>query len=658
VSFFSSVRHLLLGFLLIGAAAGVLLVSDWNQRQTGGSLKRVAIVQIASQAALDDGVRGYLDALAERGFVDGKTISVQKFNAENDIGTANAIAKQVVDGGYDLILTASTLSMQTVANANRAGKSKHVFGIVTDPTTAGVGVSSVNPLDHPKQMTGIGSLVSVEAAFAMAKTLYPNLRKVGLVWNAAESNSQSYTKAGRAAGAKLGIELLEANAENSSNVLEAASSLVSRGAEALFISGDVTVLVAADSVIAAAKKGHIPVFTLIPPSVTKGALFDLGANFYEIGKQVGDLAANVLSGTDTATIPIVNVVVPKLAINTTALTGLRDSWKIPKEVVDRAELVIDQSGTRDKGLKHQAVPNKKWNLQVVELNNVLDVEETEQGVMQGLEEARLVQGKDYDIKVRNAQGDMATLNGLVDAAIGSGADLLITLSTPTLQAAIQRSHGKVPIVFTYVSNAVIAGAGKSDEDHLPYLTGVTLVAPFEEMLKLIKQILPSAKRLGTLFVPSEVNMVFVKEEMVKAAAKEGMEVAAMGVSTSSEVPDAALALMGRNIDALCQIPGNMTAAAFGGIAKAATRKKIPVFAFQNAQAKEGAQVVIGRDYHEAGVSAAAMAVRIMRGEKPGKIPFTPVTKTRLIVNPGAAQAIGLTLPPELLKRAAETIRND
>jgi putative tryptophan/tyrosine transport system substrate-binding protein len=330
MSIFRTLRHLILGFVLIGIASSILLVSDWNQRPRGGSLKRVAILQHASQSALDEGVQGYLDGLTDRGFVNGKTIAIQRFNAENDIATENAIAKQLVDGGYDLILTASTLSLQTVANANRVGKTKHVFGIVADPFSAGVGVNRDNPLDHPKNMTGLGSMVSVEATFALAKRMYPNLKKVGLVWNPAESNSLAYTKAGRAASAKLGIELLEANANNSSDVLEAASSLVSRGAEALWISGDVTVLVAADSVVAAARKGQIPVFSIVPSNVTKGTLFDLGANFYEVGRQVGHLAANVLSGTDPATVPVLNVVPEKLAINTAALTGLRDAWKLPE----------------------------------------------------------------------------------------------------------------------------------------------------------------------------------------------------------------------------------------------------------------------------------------------------------------------------------------
>ena len=66
---------------------------------------------------------------------------------------------------------------------------------------------------------------------------------------------------------------------------------------------------------------------------------------------MGDLAANVLSGVDPATVPVLNVVPAKLAVNTTALAGLRDAWTLPPELVARAQLVVDETGTHDKTRK-------------------------------------------------------------------------------------------------------------------------------------------------------------------------------------------------------------------------------------------------------------------------------------------------------------------
>ncbi|MBM3813298.1 MAG: hypothetical protein FJW20_16860 [Acidimicrobiia bacterium] len=171
-----------------------------------------------------------------------------------------------------------------MANANQAGAVKHVFGIVADPPGAGVGISRSNPLEHPKHLVGIGTFLPVKPAFELARTLNPALRTVGVVWNPGESNSEAFTKQARQVCGELGLNLLEATIENSSAVSEAATSLVARGADALWVGGDVTVMVAIDTVVAAARKGGIPVFSIVPPMVDRGAIFDYGANFYEVGK--------------------------------------------------------------------------------------------------------------------------------------------------------------------------------------------------------------------------------------------------------------------------------------------------------------------------------------------------------------------------------------
>ena len=175
------IQRLSLGFVLIALSSAVLLISDWGQRKGNTArIPRVAIVQHASQPVLDDGSRGMLDALAAEGFIDGRNIAVQRFNAENDLPTANTIARQVTTGEYDMVITSSTLSMQTVANANKAGRVIHVFGVVADPFSAGIGISRENPLDHPKHLVGLGSMVPVDKAFQMARAMFPGLKSVGL----------------------------------------------------------------------------------------------------------------------------------------------------------------------------------------------------------------------------------------------------------------------------------------------------------------------------------------------------------------------------------------------------------------------------------------------------------------------------------------------
>lgn len=338
-------KRLSLGIVLIVLASAVLLLSDLGQRTaTARSMPHIGLLQHASTLLLDEGTRGAIDSLAENGFIEGKTIVIDKFNAHGDISVGNSIAKQMVNARYDLLLTMSTLSLQAVANANRGTSTVHVFGLVADPVVAGVGVSRTNPLDHPRNLVGIGSFLPVQDAFHIARDMFSPLKKVGVAWNPAEANSRAFVEVARATCKQWGIELLEANVENSNAVLEAEDSLVSRGAEALWIGGDVTVSVAAESVIGVGKRAHIPVFSITPGKPERGTLFDYGADFYQIGKQTGDLAARILRGADPTQIPITNQVPINFVVNTTATRGLKQRWTVPDDVLRRATIVVDESG--------------------------------------------------------------------------------------------------------------------------------------------------------------------------------------------------------------------------------------------------------------------------------------------------------------------------
>src|ERR1044071_6896706 len=131
-------RRLSLGLLLIAAASTILLLADREHRSGGpGRVRRIAILQHANTAVLDEGIRGTIDGLASRGFRDGETIAIEKFNAQGDMPTGVAIARQVTSGGYDLVITSSTPAMQAVANNNRDGKVRHLFTLVADPFESG-----------------------------------------------------------------------------------------------------------------------------------------------------------------------------------------------------------------------------------------------------------------------------------------------------------------------------------------------------------------------------------------------------------------------------------------------------------------------------------------------------------------------------------------
>jgi putative ABC transport system substrate-binding protein len=304
---------------------------------------------------LDDAVSGMIDGLAEKGFRDGTTVTLRRFNAEGDLAQANAIAREIVGGPFDMALTSSTPSLQALATANERGRPAgrrlvHVFAAVADPWSAGVGLERGDPLAHPPHLVGYGSLAPVEATFRLLLAIRPDLARIGVAHNPAESNSRRFMELTRATCAARGLTLLEAAVENSSGVVEAVQSTIARGAEVIFIPGDTTVASVVEAVVATAAKSRVPVFSVTPGKPDRGTLFDVGFDFHQVGLLAGRVAGDILAGKDPATVPIAETsqaIPPRLTVNLEAPGYDRSRWTVPESILRQARVVIGPDGRRD-----------------------------------------------------------------------------------------------------------------------------------------------------------------------------------------------------------------------------------------------------------------------------------------------------------------------
>lgn len=418
--------------------------------------------------------------------------------------------------------------------------------------------------------------------------------------------------------------------------------------------------------IAACRKGGVPLFTVIPPNAKKGGLFDVGANYTEVGHLVGRLAGEVLSGTKkTADIPILNVVPETLVINLRTLAGLKPGWSLPDDLRAAANLLIDENGVEhagSAGLQPASVspaPSasslpalrplaKPVRIAVVLYNESAPAEETLAGMKAGWARSPLVAGRDYTLSLRSAQGDIATLGAIYDAALTDGADLIVPISTPSLQAAIRRVKN-IPVVFTMIANPLAAGAGKSYTDHLPNVTGIAVLAPIKEMLDLLERHYPQYRRIGTLFCPAEANSVDVKDALAAACKTRGIVLETVAANTANELPDAAASLASLRIDAIVQVSDNLSSSGFTSIANAARRSQKPLFSLNSATVPLGAPLAMGRDYFAVGEHTVAMIEQVVAGTPPAQIPFLLPPTVKLTLSPAHAQTIGMTLPPALLQ---------
>ena len=260
--------------------------------------------------------------------------------------------------------------------------------------------------------------------------------------------------------------------------------------------------------------------------------------------------------------------------------------------------------------------------------------------------------------VENANGDLATVNTILDKFLAEKVDVIVPISTACAQAAINKVKNR-PVVFATVANPFIIGAGQSETDHLPNVTGVYGWAPMDETLKIVRSILPGQIKIASIWDPAQANSVFNVENLEKAAAADdAVTFIGATITNSSEVHQAAQGLANKGIDAFVLSPDNIVYSAFESVVKAAQPRKIPIVISDVERLPDGALLAYGYDYSISGRQAAHLVDRVLKGENPGKIPFERYKKITFGANLKVADELGLVLPEDLLAKTTVIVGKD
>jgi putative ABC transport system substrate-binding protein len=176
------------------------------------------------------------------------------------------------------------------------------------------------------------------------------------------------------------------------------------------------------------------------------------------------------------------------------------------------------------------------------------------------------------------------------------------------------------------------------------------LSPIGLHLDLIKQIAPDTKRLGVIYNPGEANSVTLVEVVKKEAPARGLKIVEAAAPRSADVLPAAQSLVGR-VDAIYVPTDNTVVTALEAVVKVGTDNQLPVFAGDTDSVPRGAIAALGFNYYDLGRQTGKIVARVLAGANPGDIPVEGVQITELYLNPNAAAAMGVTIPPELLQRA-------
>ena len=258
----------------------------------------IGIIQIVEHPALDAAREGFLETLKQNGYVEGKNLTVDYQNAQNDQSTLQTIANKFASANHDLILAIATPS--AVAVAASITDVPILITAVTDPVTAKL----VNSMEKPgTNVTGTTDMNPIKEQFELLKKLVPEAKKVGIIYNAGEINSQVQVEIAKEVVKNLDIEISEASVATSADVLQAAQSFIGK-VDAIYVPTDNTVVSARESVIQVTNSNKIPLIAGESSVIEAGGLATIGINYFNLGKQTGEMAIRILNGENPQDMPI------------------------------------------------------------------------------------------------------------------------------------------------------------------------------------------------------------------------------------------------------------------------------------------------------------------------------------------------------------------
>jgi putative ABC transport system substrate-binding protein len=301
--------------------------------------------------------------------------------------------------------------------------------------------------------------------------------------------------------------------------------------------------------------------------------------------------------------------------------------------------------------------NKLYTFGIFQVTDAPTLNEARKGFIQALLDGGLRDGVDVQFIQRNARGDVTEAQRIAKQFVERKTDMIVALSTQCLQAAIMAAP-KVPVVFTSVANPYLLGVGRSAENHVRNVTGVASTGPIKQILAFIREALPEARRIGTLWTPAELNSEYYLRLLQEAAAESGFEVVALPVANSNEVLLSGQMLLNKKVDAIFPISDNTINAAFESLGRLAQENGVPLFGGFPLFARLGACAAMGWDFFEMGYKTGEIALRIKNGEDPGHIPIQSMSRVRLYLNLPAAGKQGVRFSPQILERADDVIRSE
>ncbi|MBF0475661.1 MAG: hypothetical protein HQK59_07455 [Deltaproteobacteria bacterium] len=628
----------------------VLTAAGWGYRRYHGApavgpnkLYKIGVIQLVDNPLLNMTRDGFLAEMKKMGYESGKNCVMLEENAHGDMSTVNNILDKFKQQQVDLIFPVSTACTQ--AAISKFKDRPVVFAGVASPFIIGAGQSDT---DHLPNVTGVYGGAPAQKMMDIVHRFKPGKIQVGSIWDPSQANSVfNVSQLQEIVKDDKDVTFIGTTVTNSAEVSQAATSLVHKGLDAFTLVPDNIVYSAFESVLKAARSKNIPIFINDVERLADGAFCAIGYDYFSVGVQGAHLVDRIIKGEKPKDIPF--ELNKKLTFGFNLDTAKELGLTIPPDLLAQANRLVGRGAEAAVKAGHPTAPASARiatppsgqaastlpyapvtpaadkpagkRLVVFMFSETPPIMDTRKGVLEELTTSGVLKKYNISVEHKSAQAEFYLAQSIAGEITRLNYEYIITLSTPALQS-IAQANKRIPQIFGGVTDPYRMGIAKSADDHLPNITGVATMHPVSATFKAIREILPQARTIGTVWNPAEATAEACTYAARDAVKQYGFQIIETNISHVNDIPDALNALVGKKIDALFTSGDNSINLAVDFVGKMMKQHKIPYFTTIPSDAGTGASLLsIGADYVEVGRETARQAILVITGQDPKNVPI-------------------------------------
>ena len=290
----------------------------------------VGILLTATHSALNDAKDGFIEALKANGYEDAEFVVR---NPEGDATTMNSMATELVRKS-DIVLgvgTPAAVALQSARDAEELDVTI-LFTAVTDPVSAGL----MDDVNKPTDITGTNDMNPVADQVNLILELAPGIKKLGVLYNVAETNSLVQAEMVKAQAALKDVEVVVKTVSEAIEISAATTALIqTEKVEAIYIPTDNLMASNMPAIAAVSDELKVPTVCGEAGMVAAGGTITYSINYKSLGYLTGEMAAKILSGTPCSEVPSTSVDASGLevAINDTSIQNI--GIEVPQSIKDK-----------------------------------------------------------------------------------------------------------------------------------------------------------------------------------------------------------------------------------------------------------------------------------------------------------------------------------